>query len=148
MNVQGDEPMMEPEVIGAVAQLLKLEHVQIGTAVVPTVVNAELERPHVVKAVVAQDGRALYFSRSVIPFLRNQPSSGTIHNRHLGIYGFRLEILNRLVKLPPSPLEQVESLEQLRWLEAGCTIHTVAVQSRSVGVDTPEDLLNLSLRTP
>ncbi|MBL0059951.1 MAG: 3-deoxy-manno-octulosonate cytidylyltransferase [bacterium] len=148
LNVQGDEPMMEPEVIGSVAQLMKTADIQIGTAVVPTHVDKELERPHVVKAVVAHDGRALYFSRSVIPFLRNQPESGTIHNRHLGIYGFRREVLEELVKLPMSPLEQVESLEQLRWLEAGYAIHTVAVQSRSVGVDTPEDLLNLSLRTP
>jgi len=148
LNVQGDEPMMEPEVISAVAKLMQTAGLQVGTAVVPTHVDKELERPHVVKAVVAHDGRALYFSRAVIPFLRNQPATGPIHNRHLGIYGFRRDVLEQLVKLPMSPLEQAESLEQLRWLEAGYSIHTVAVQSRSVGVDTPEDLLNLSLRTP
>ncbi|MCB1059176.1 MAG: 3-deoxy-manno-octulosonate cytidylyltransferase [Calditrichaeota bacterium] len=145
LNVQGDEPMMEPEVIGAVADLMRRHGVEIGTAVVPTRANTELERPHVVKAVVAHDGRALYFSRSVIPFTRNQPD-GLIHNRHLGIYGFRSDVLKELVKLPPSPLEKVESLEQLRWLEAGYSIHTVAVQSDSSGIDTPEDLQNLSLR--
>lgn len=146
LNVQGDEPMMEPDVIGAVATLMRRDGVQIGTAVVPTNFDAELERPHVVKAVVAHDGRALYFSRSVIPYLRNQPD-GMIHNKHLGIYGFRRDVLTELVKLPPSPLEKVESLEQLRWLEAGYPIHTVAVQSVSSGIDTPEDLQNLSLRT-
>lgn len=148
INVQGDEPLMEPAVISAVAKLMHNDAVQIGTAVVPTQLDRELERSHVVKAVVAQDGRALYFSRSVIPYLRNQPTSWSIHNRHLGIYCFRHTVLKHLVLLPVSPLEQVESLEQLRWLEAGYSIHTVQVQSRSVGIDTPEDLQNLSLRTP
>ncbi len=148
LNVQGDEPVMEPEVIGAVADLLRHDGIRIGTAVVPSRADQELERPHVVKAVVANNGRALYFSRSVVPFLRNKPTHGTVHYRHLGIYGFRRETLAELVKLSPSPLEQVESLEQLRWLEAGYVIHTVSVQSQSVGIDTPEDLLTLSLRTP
>lgn len=148
LNVQGDEPAMEPKVIGAVASLMRTPGIPIGTAVVPQAPDTEFERPHVVKAVVAQDGRALYFSRSVIPYLRNQPGSGTIHFRHLGIYGFQREVLNRLVVLPPSPLEKVESLEQLRWLEAGYSIHTVSVESRSIGIDTPEDLAQLSLRNP
>ncbi|MBK6767386.1 MAG: 3-deoxy-manno-octulosonate cytidylyltransferase [bacterium] len=148
LNVQGDEPAIEPEVIGAVASLLRKANVQIGTAVVPQVIDTDFERPHVVKAVVAQDGRALYFSRSVIPFLRNLPEVGTTHFRHLGIYGFQRDVLHQLVTLPPSPSEKVESLEQLRWLEAGYLIHTVSVQSRSVGIDTPEDLATLSLRNP
>lgn len=148
LNVQGDEPAIEPEVISSVAALMRRSHVQIGTAVVPQAPDTDFERPHVVKAVVAQDGRALYFSRSIIPYLRNQPEAGTIHFRHLGIYGFQRDILHKLVALPPSPLEKVESLEQLRWLEAGYAIHTVSVRSRSVGVDTPEDLATLSLRNP
>lgn len=148
LNVQGDEPAMEPEVISAVASLMRTNNVQIGTAVVPQAPDLEFVRPHVVKAVVAQDGRALYFSRSVVPFLRNQPDIGTIHFRHLGIYGFQRDVLHQLVALPPSPLEKVESLEQLRWLEAGFPIHTVSVQSHSVGIDTPEDLAKLSLRNP
>jgi len=147
LNVQGDEPAMEPEVISAVANLMKRGAIDIGTAVVSTVVTEEFLRPHVVKAVVAHDGRALYFSRSLVPFERNRVPGIAPHFRHLGIYGFRRDVLEQLVKLPPSPLEQTESLEQLRWLEAGFAIHTVRVESRSVGIDTPEDLQNLSLRT-
>ncbi|NUO18701.1 3-deoxy-manno-octulosonate cytidylyltransferase [bacterium] len=146
LNVQGDEPGMEPEVIAAVAGLMRMPDVSIGTAVVPTARVEDLARPHVVKAVVAQDGRALYFSRSVVPFERNKLQNSP-YFRHLGIYGFRRQVLAELVKLPPSPLEQVESLEQLRWLEAGYEIRTVSVNSSSVGVDTPEDLQTISLRT-
>ncbi|MCB9357986.1 MAG: 3-deoxy-manno-octulosonate cytidylyltransferase [Calditrichaeota bacterium] len=139
LNVQGDEPAIEPSVISYVAALMRTGKAQIGTAVVPSDSTETLDSPHVVKAVVAQDGRALYFSRSVVPFVRNQPPQ-LVHFRHLGIYGFQRAILNEVVTLSPSPLERTESLEQLRWLEAGYAIHTVSVQSRSVGIDTPEDL--------
>lgn len=148
LNVQGDEPAMETEVIAAVATLMRDGGVKIGTAVVPASVDDEFLRPHVVKAVVAHDGRAMYFSRSLVPFVRNHVAGLRPHFRHLGIYGFQRSVMERLVLLPQSPLEQTESLEQLRWLEAGFSIHTVSVQSRSVGIDTPEDLQSLSLRTP
>lgn len=149
LNVQGDEPAIEPHVVSAVANLMRSPGVTIGTAVVPhsLEVISELDSAHVVKAVLAEDGRALYFSRSMVPFVRNRLET-TVHFRHLGIYGFQRDVLNKLVSLRPSPLEKVESLEQLRWLESGYTIHTVSVQSNSAGIDTPEDLIRLVHRNP
>lgn len=146
LNVQGDEPAMEPEVISAVAQLASRNGVEIATAVVPEMSDEELVNPNVVKAVVAQDGRALYFSRSAVPFVRNSVPGATLHHRHLGIYGFKRETLYKIVNLERSPLEIAESLEQLRWLEAGYSIYTTPVRSRSIGIDTPEDMAALQNR--
>jgi 3-deoxy-manno-octulosonate cytidylyltransferase (CMP-KDO synthetase) len=148
LNVQGDEPAMESSVISAVTQLAARDGVEIATAVVPEMSEDELANPNVVKAVVAGDGRALYFSRSPIPYVRNTVPNTTLHYRHLGIYGFKRETLFSLVKLERSALEISESLEQLRWLEAGYSIFTTPVQSRSIGIDTPEDMAALQNRYP
>jgi 3-deoxy-manno-octulosonate cytidylyltransferase (CMP-KDO synthetase) len=99
---------------------------------------AEASDPNVVKAAVARDGRALYFSRAPIPFPR--AGAAPAYRKHLGLYAYRAATLAELAALPPSPLEKTESLEQLRWLEAGYDIWVGEAWSDSIGVDTPEDL--------
>jgi 3-deoxy-manno-octulosonate cytidylyltransferase (CMP-KDO synthetase) len=137
VNIQGDEPDIDPAAIDLVASLL-IDNPAIDD------VNV-LRDPGCVKAVCAADGRALYFSRSPVPFSRDCPAEELIENGespwklHLGIYAYRRDFLLRLTQLPPSPLEQLEKLEQLRALELGATIRIAEVAHRSVGIDTPED---------
>ena len=95
------------------------------------------------KVTISRDGRALYFSRSAIPFFRN---GAPAYRKHLGIYAYRAATLAEIASLPPSPLEQAESLEQLRWLEAGYTIWTGEAAGDSIGVDTPADLARAERR--
>ena len=166
VNIQGDEPLIDPKVIDAVAGALAQN--EMSTAAVRIRQPAELDNPNVVKVVVSAAGRALYFSRRTIPYLREAASpvkyaslppaaaknqifhgaSGSVSEqlaafpflKHLGIYGYRRETLLRLVKFPVSPLENVEKLEQLRALENGVQIAVVTVDYDSVGVDVPEDV--------
>jgi 3-deoxy-manno-octulosonate cytidylyltransferase (CMP-KDO synthetase) len=141
LNVQGDEPGMPPEVIRAVAKAVAETSCDIATAAAPLTNTVDLANPNVVKVVTALDGRALYFSRSSIPFQRDRTTPPPAYLRHLGIYGFRRVALQRASKLTPSPLELTEALEQLRWLQSGLSIHCALVSTYSVGIDTPEDLL-------
>jgi len=145
VNIQGDEPLMDPAVIDAVASLLS----KYGMSTAATSIHdlAEFDDPNVVKAVVAMDGRALYFSRRTVPYLRDlagRPASEQLAAfpflKHLGIYGFRRETLLRLVTFPVSPLEAAEKLEQLRALENGVPIAVARVAHDSVGVDVPADV--------
>ncbi|MEI6357238.1 MAG: 3-deoxy-manno-octulosonate cytidylyltransferase [Verrucomicrobiota bacterium] len=145
VNIQGDEPLMDPAVIDAVASLLS--KYEMSTAATPIHDLAEFDDPNVVKAVVAMDGRALYFSRRTVPYLRDlagRPASEQLAAfpflKHLGIYGFRRETLLRLVTFPVSPLEAAEKLEQLRALENGVPIAVARVAHDSVGVDVPADV--------
>jgi 3-deoxy-manno-octulosonate cytidylyltransferase (CMP-KDO synthetase) len=144
VNVQGDEPLIEPAVIDAVAGALK--DCEMSTAATPIRDRAILGNPAVVKVVTDAAGRALYFSRSPIPHVRegqDGPGSQPIpfpFLRHLGIYGYRREALLRLVQWPVSALEQAEKLEQLRALENGMRIAVVRVEDEGIGVDTPEDV--------
>jgi 3-deoxy-manno-octulosonate cytidylyltransferase (CMP-KDO synthetase) len=145
VNVQGDEPLIEPSVIDAVAGALRDN--EMSTAATRIKNPAELDNPNVVKVVVNAEGCALYFSRRTIPYLR-EAASGSVSEqlaafaflKHLGIYGYRREMLLRLVKFPVSPLETAEKLEQLRALENGVQIAVVKVDYDSVSVDTPEDV--------
>ena len=144
INIQGDEPLIEPSVIDAVAGALAEN--EMSTAATRIKFPAELDNPNVVKVVVNAAGHALYFSRRTIPYLR-EAASGSSEQlaafaflKHLGIYGYRRETLLRLVKFPVSPLEAAEKLEQLRALEHGIPIAVVKVDYDSVGVDTPEDV--------
>jgi 3-deoxy-manno-octulosonate cytidylyltransferase (CMP-KDO synthetase) len=137
VNIQGDEPMMSGENVDRVVETLlvsperRLATLAIG---VPARVAAD---PNVVKVVVASDGRALYFSRSPVPFFRaGEPA----YRKHLGLYAYRADALEAVSKLSPSPLERAESLEQLRWLEAGYAIWVGGAATDSIGIDTPEDL--------
>jgi 3-deoxy-manno-octulosonate cytidylyltransferase (CMP-KDO synthetase) len=141
VNVQGDEPEVEPAVVGAVVRVLERSGAEMGTVATPIDSDLEFASPHVVK-VVTRAGfdaieRAMYFSRAGIPYVRD---GGTVRRlRHVGIYSYRAEFLQRYVQWPASALEIAESLEQLRVLEHGFEI-AVAVESvRSVGVDTPAD---------
>jgi len=145
VNIQGDEPLIDPTVIDVVAGALAQE--EMSTAATPIKNLAELENSNVVKVVVNAAGRALYFSRRTIPYLReaaNRPVPEQLAAfpflKHLGIYGYRRGTLLRLVKFPVSPLENAEKLEQLRALENGIQIVVVKVNYDSVGVDTPEDV--------
>jgi 3-deoxy-manno-octulosonate cytidylyltransferase (CMP-KDO synthetase) len=145
VNIQGDEPLIEPSVIDAVANALAQN--EMSTAATRIKNPAELDNPNVVKVVVNAAGRALFFSRRTIPYLREAASSSTseqlaafVFLKHLGIYGYRRETLLRLVKFPMSPLENAEKLEQLRALENGIQIAVVKVDYDSIGVDTPEDV--------
>jgi 3-deoxy-D-manno-octulosonate cytidylyltransferase len=137
VNIQGDEPLMSPQNIDrAVEALLASDERRIATLAIP-MPAAGAPDPNVVKAAVAKDGRALYFSRAPIPFPR---AGAPAYRKHLGLYAYRAETLVELAALPPSPLEKTESLEQLRWLEAGYDIWVAEAWSDSIGVDTPEDL--------
>ena len=137
VNIQGDEPLMPAENIDlAVETLLASLDREIATVALP-IDEREAADPNVVKVAVAGDGRALYFSRAPIPYPR---TGGSDYRKHLGIYAYRAETLAKLAHLPPSRLEQMESLEQLRWLEAGWSIWVGSARADSIGVDTPEDL--------
>ncbi len=145
VNIQGDEPLIDPEVIDRVAGALA--DCEMSTAATLIRSAEEWESPNVVKVVTDVRGRALYFSRRTIPFLRDF-ASGSFEEqvakhpflKHLGIYGYRKETLLQLVKFPQSPLEQVEKLEQLRALENGIQIAVERVDYDSVGVDLPKDV--------
>jgi len=138
VNLQGDEPLMAPENVDLVVEtLLAAPGREIATLALSGIGEAAARDPNVVKVVVAADGRALYFSRAAIPFPR---SGAPAFRKHLGLYAYRAETLRRLASLPPSPLERMESLEQLRWLEAAWSIWIGEAAADSIGVDTPEDL--------
>ena len=143
VNIQGDEPLIDPTVIDAVANALQTE--KMSTAATPIKEISEVENPNVVKVVVNAAGRALYFSRRTIPYVRDAATGSAQMAafpflKHLGIYGYRRETLLRLVKFPVSPLETAEKLEQLRALENGIQIAVVKVDYDSVGVDVPADV--------
>src|SRR5450755_2134681 len=145
VNIQGDEPLIDPTVIDTVAAALARE--EMSTAATRIKDAAEYDNANVVKVVVNAVGRALYFSRRTIPYLREAASRSVSEQlaafpflKHLGIYGYRRETLLRLVKFPVSPLENAEKLEQLRALENGIQIAVVKVDYDSIGVDAPEDV--------
>lgn len=145
VNLQGDEPLMHPSVIDAVAApLLADPAVRMTTAALVRSDPEEFVRPSVVKVVVDGRGDALYFSRSPVPHYRDSGGGG--YRKHLGIYGYRREFLLALSALPPSLLEEAERLEQLRVLENGFNIRVVDVEFDSQGVDTPEDLRAVEAR--
>jgi 3-deoxy-manno-octulosonate cytidylyltransferase (CMP-KDO synthetase) len=138
INIQGDEPLIDPEGVSRVAEHLAASPgdpiVTLATPAAPE----ELGEPSAVKVVLSRDGTALYFSRSPIPY--PQREGGAAPLKHLGIYGYQRQALLALAALPPSPLERSESLEQLRALENGIPIRVLVVEKGSFGVDTAEDL--------
>ena len=145
VNIQGDEPLIDPDVVNAVAEALADS--PMSTAATPITDIAEYDNPNVVKVVVNVAGRALYFSRRTIPFVRDAASRPIAEQlaafpflKHLGIYGYRRETLLKLVKFPVSALEAAEKLEQLRALENGIQIAVVTVKHDSIGVDVPADV--------
>lgn len=148
LNIQGDEPFVLPEQIDLLADTLTTDPAFTIATLAKRITEPEmLFNPNVVKAVFAENGRAIYFSRQPIPFLRGQdPAEWLTHYaffKHIGLYGFRRDTLLHIAGLAPTPLEIAESLEQLRWLEHGLAIRVGQTDWETAGIDTPEDLLRL-----
>ena len=145
VNIQGDEPLIDPGLIDRVAgALADADGWDMATAASPLHSAEELHNSDVVKVVRALDGRALYFSRSPIPFVRGAaagfPPVAGMHFRHVGLYGYRRAFLERLVKEPPCELENLEKLEQLRALALGCRMVVLDCDAAGIGVDSPADV--------
>ena len=147
VNVQGDEPFIQASQLNAVKACFDEPATQIATLVKPfTEENGldALENPNSPKVVVGKNRQALYFSRSVIPYLRNVEKQDWLKHhtyyKHIGLYAYRSEVLKEITALPQSPLELAESLEQLRWLENGYTIKVGVTDIETIGIDTPQDL--------
>ncbi len=151
VNIQGDEPFIQPAQIDALVGLFAQKPIPaIATLIKPVLTEEELFSPHLPKVVVNQFGRAMYFSRHPLPYQRQRPPAEWLHHhryyRHLGLYAYDPETLGQLTRLPPSPLELAESLEQLRWLEAEYPIQTVVTELDAFGIDTPEDVARARAR--
>jgi 3-deoxy-manno-octulosonate cytidylyltransferase (CMP-KDO synthetase) len=145
INIQGDEPFIQPEQINALIALFSADpRTQLATLVKPVVSEEELFSPHMPKVVLDTRGQALYFSRHPLPYQRQYPQEQWLAHhrylRHIGLYAYRPDILAEITRLPPSPLELAESLEQLRWLENGYHIQTAETRVATLGIDTPEDV--------
>ena len=147
VNVQGDEPFIAPSQLHTVAALFDDPGTGIATLVKPFSKDAPMEaveNPNSPKVVVDGEGFALYFSRSVIPYLRNVPRlewpARHEYLKHIGLYAYRTDVLRQITAMPQGLLEQAESLEQLRWLEAGIKIKVGRTDTETIGIDTPENL--------
>lgn len=141
INVQGDEPYIDPEQINQVIAILQQKNSAIATLAVPIYSQVELQDPNRVKVVMSRDHRCLYFSRSAIPHDRSK--AGVQAYRHIGIYGFQKEVLQEITQLSPSALETAEALEQLRWLENEYVIYAGITTEAALSVDIPEDIKHL-----
>lgn len=140
INVQGDEPLIDPNLVSKLARKLRGDRrIQMITAASAFEADEDVANPNVVKVVVDRAGDALYFSRSAIPYVRGDGLEPTFY-RHQGLYGFTTKFLLQFVKWKPGFLEQAESLEQLRALENGAKIRVILAKTAAVGVDTQEDL--------
>jgi len=144
LNVQGDEPLVDPGMLDAMVERWQAQPCDLITPVYRITELADLLSPNIVKVARAASGQALYFSRSPIPYLRDVPQQQWLEKArfwgHIGVYGYRRDVLAKYYELPVSLLEKMEKLEQLRFLEAGMTILTMETEYRSVCVDTQEDL--------
>ncbi len=145
VNIQGDEPFIQPSQIDLVIQpLMDHQEFSIATLAKPLHTNKEIFNPNIVKVVMNKNQQALYFSRSPIPYVRNLDESeweqAALFLKHIGLYGFRREVLLQVAHLPVSALEKSESLEQLRWLENGFSIFVNKTELETIGIDTMEDL--------
>lgn len=140
VNIQGDQPLVAPQVIEELVKpLLLSSEVPMATVAIPVENPEEIHDPHRVKVVLNREGRALYFSRAPIPYLR-RPAKAPLYLRHIGLYAYRKGFLDVFVKLPPGALEEAEKLEQLRALENGYPIAVSITRYDCPEVDTPEDL--------
>ena len=142
INIQGDEPMIHPQGIDQLAALFEQEkEIRVGTLAVRKTSVEDYENPNVVKVICDAKGRALYFSRSPLPYFREKPAQGITYLKHLGIYGYRRDFILEFVTWKPGVLENYEKLEQLRILERGIPIHVIETAHDSWSVDTADDLL-------
>ncbi len=139
VNVQGDEPEIEPQIIDELIERLEESGDEMATAATPFPPGADPANPNLVKVVISGEGKAMYFSRSQIPFQRDATAGpGPTYYLHLGIYAYRRNFLLEYTAWPPTPCELAEKLEQSRALEHGAAIHVVKVERASHGIDTPE----------
>ena len=149
INIQGDEPFIDPEQIDNLARVIAQGDADIATLVKKISSPDELFSPNCVKVVTDTNGNALYFSRQAIPFLRGIEQDKWLENhtfhKHIGIYAYRTDVLNRIVSLPQTTLEKSESLEQLRWLENGLKIAIAVTTCENIAIDTPDDLIRAEL---
>ena len=145
VNIQGDEPFIDPKQINLLVDLVSREDTQLASLAKRIEDEEDLFSPNAVKVVMDKDGKALYFSRNPIPFMRNLELAEWLKEgvfyQHIGIYAYKAETLRQVAQMQPSPLELSESLEQLRWLENGLSIHMAITASENVSIDTPEDLV-------
>lgn len=148
VNIQGDEPYINPVQIDQLCDVFNQKKTEIATLIKPIQEIEDLDNPNVVKVTRQVSGEAIYFSRHAIPYFRGENKDAifdkTDYFKHIGIYAYRSAILSQLCELPKSKLEEAESLEQLRWLENGFVIQTKTTDFESIAVDTPADLLKLT----
>ncbi|MES2560096.1 MAG: 3-deoxy-manno-octulosonate cytidylyltransferase [Bacteroidota bacterium] len=139
INIQGDEPFINPEQINALASAFQLPHTQLASMKKKLTHESDIQNPNMVKVVSNHAGDAIYFSRSPIPYRRN-PEASITYYKHIGIYGYRKETLLEITQLPLGNLELAENLEQLRWIEKGYRITLVETAMDNIAIDTPEDV--------
>lgn len=146
VNIQGDEPFINPEQINQIAQLISSEESQIASLCKPIKDEEEIFDENVVKVVFDNNYKALYFSRQTIPFLRKEEKNAEVwmkartFYKHIGIYAYKVDVLKKIAKLPQSGLELAECLEQLRWIENSYTIKMGVTEFESYSIDTPQDV--------
>ncbi|MBU0486724.1 MAG: 3-deoxy-manno-octulosonate cytidylyltransferase [Bacteroidetes bacterium] len=143
INIQGDEPFLDPGIIDKLAAEFADQTVEIATIAGFFDNDKDVLDPNKVKVVTDIDHNALYFSRSPIPFLRSVGGEKPKYLRHAGIYGYRADVLQKITRLMPGKLELAESLEQLRWLENGYRIRVIVADYQTVAIDTPDDLTQI-----
>lgn len=143
INIQGDEPFIQPKQIDTLATILN-DNVQIGTLIKEINNEEDLFNPSTPKVVISERQNALFFSRQTIPHLRDIPKENWLEShtffKHIGMYAYRTDVLSEITKLAPSTLEEAEKLEQLRWLENGYKVRIAITDIETKGIDTPEDL--------
>ena len=148
INIQGDEPFIEPKQIDLLCACFEDERTQLATLIKEIESPEILFNPNSPKVVVDRDQFAIYFSRHPVPYLRGHDEKSWIKKhkffQHIGIYGYRPAVLEQITKLKPSSLEKAESLEQLRWLESGFKIKTAVTPYETIAIDTPEDLRRIA----
>ena len=147
INIQGDEPFIHPSQIELLKEAFRNDDTQLATLVKPFTSEDDFENlfnPNTPKVLLNSKGQAIYFSRSVIPYIRGKHHSEWLRShvfyKHIGIYAYKPEVLQAITSLPPSTLEKAESLEQLRWIENGYAIEVRITNEETIGIDTPEDL--------
>ncbi|MCJ8210894.1 3-deoxy-manno-octulosonate cytidylyltransferase [Mucilaginibacter sp. RS28] len=148
INIQGDEPYIDPEQLSKVAACFTDETVQIATLIKKITRAEELFNPNAPKVIINKFAEAIYFSRSPIPHVRGEGQADWLYSytyfKHIGVYAYRSDILQEITKLPVSSLEKAESLEQLRWIENGYRIKVAETELETVAIDTPDDLKKLN----
>ncbi len=147
INIQGDEPYIQPEQIDLLCKCFESAKTSIATLIKEIKTSDELFNHNNAKVILNKDGEAVYFSRSPIPYSRNYPEQEWVKHhtyyKHIGIYGYRTKMLLEISQLPKTKLEITESLEQLRWIENGYKINTAITSFESIAIDTPDDLLRI-----